>query len=442
MFIKKLPHLLVTLLAAILIGCGTSNPLADEAQSNLKNQDFEAAIASAEKSIETYPGDPLGYYYKAVALGELAGSKDDPSERLEYYKKMNDAFETAKTVADTSENKPGEIDNISGVKVAVWQNEFQKGVDYATNDSLKGTVENPMEYSLFHLRNATEIQPDSASSWNVRAQIAARNQEFKEAVTSKEKYMSMISESEIDTVDYMHLGNYYYNLGNEEKVVEAFEKGKERFPESTPIVTNLADAYRRANQPEKAISTLESLVQQNPDNAQYRLVMGTQIYQQALELQDSMGTNSEKIMDLQQKLKQANGSEKDKIKSQIQQLSDQNEKMLARKEELTNRAEKEIKKALEIRPDDPAAYETLGVIYQNRAKTLFDRRNRTTDNQQAAKFDKQGKEDIRQAMDYYEKAVELDPENQSYWRSLFQIYTFLGMDEKAQEAMEKAGMDG
>jgi len=84
MFIKKLPHLLVTLLAAILIGCGSSNPLADEAQNNLKNQDFEAAISSAEQSIEQYPGDPLGYYYKAVALGELARSLDDPNERADY----------------------------------------------------------------------------------------------------------------------------------------------------------------------------------------------------------------------------------------------------------------------------------------------------------------------------------------------------------------------
>lgn len=441
MFIKKLPHLLLTLLVAILIGCGSSNPLADEAQDNLKNQDIEAAIASAEKSIEKYPGDPLGYYYKAVALGELAGSKEDPSERLEDYKKMNETFETAKAVADTSENKPGEIENISGVKIAVWQNEFQNGVDYATDDSLKGTVENPMEYSLYHLRNATEIQPDSASSWNVRAQIAAQNKEFEEAVTSKEKYMGMISESEIDTVDYMHLGNYHYNAGNDEKVVEVFERGKERFPESEPIVTNLADAYSRAGQQEEAIATLEELVQQDPDNAQYRLVMGTKIYQQALELQDTLGTNSKKIMELQKEFNQADPSKQEEIKSQIDELSNKNEKLLAEQEELTTRAEEEIKKALEIDPEEPAAYETLGVIYQNRAKNLFDRRNRTADNEKAEEFDEQGEKDIRQAMDYYEKAIELDPDNENYWRNLFQIYTFLGMDEKAEEAMEKAGMD-
>lgn len=441
MFLKKLPHILLTLLAAILIGCGSSNPLADEAQNNLKSQDFEAAIASAEKSIEQYPGDPLGYYYKAVSLGELARSKDDPTERADYYEQMNEAFETARAVADTSENKPSELGNIPGVKVAIWQTEFQRGVDLVTDDSVMSTVENATEQSLYHLRNATDIQPDSASTWNVLAQIAAQNKEFEEAVSAKEKYMGMISESEIDTVDYMHLGNYYFNVGNEEKVVEVFERGKDRFPESKPIVTNLADAYSRAGKSEKAITTLQELVQQDPDNAQYRLVMGTQIYQQALELQDSLATNSQEIMELQKEFNQANSSKKEEIKSQIDELSNENEELLAKKEELTDRAEEEIKKALETRPDDPAAYETLGVIYQNRAKTHFDRRNRTSDNKKAAKFDEQGKKDIRQAMDYYENAVELDPENQNYWRSLFQIYTFLGMDEKAEEAMKNAGMD-
>ncbi|MDZ7660699.1 tetratricopeptide repeat protein [Fodinibius sp.] len=440
MFIKKLPHLLVTLLTVILIGCGSSNPLADEAQNNLKNQDFEAAIASAEKSIEQYPGDPLGYYYKAVALGELARSQDDPTERADYYEQMNKAFETAKSVADTSENVPSKINNISGVKVAIWQTEFQRGIDLATNDSVMSTVDNPMKLSMQHLKNATKVLPDSASSWNVYAQISARNKEFEEAVSAKDKYMNMIPESEIDTVDYLHLGNYYYNLDKHDKVVEVFEEGQERYPGSERIASALADAYGRVGEDEKAIATLNKLVEQDPKNPQYRLVMGTKLYQQALRIRDSLNTNSQEIMKLQKQFNQADQSDKEEIKSKIESLSSENEKLMKEMNELTKRAEEEIKVALEYRPNDPAAYETLGVIYQNKAKTYFDRRNRTTDNKEAARLDKVGKENIRQAMKYYEKAVELDPDNKNYWRSLFQIYTFLGMDEKAKEAMEKAGM--
>lgn len=441
MIIKKLPHLLVALLAAILIGCGSSNPLVEEAENNLKNQDFKAAISSAEQSIEQYPGDPLGYYYKAVALGELAGSKD-PAERIDYYRQMNDAFEMAKSIADTSDNVPDEIDRIDGVKLALWRNEFQRGIDLATNDSVMSTVDNPMEQSLYHLRNATTVLPDSASTWNVLAQIAARNNNFKEAVSAKEKYMNMIPESKIDTVDYLHLGNYYYHLDKHDKVVETFEKGQEQFPGSQRIVSALADAYSRAGQPEKSIATLEQLVEQDPTNPRYHLVMGTKIYQQAMRIRDTLASNSEEIMELQEKLKKADQSEKEEIKNNIESLNSENEKLMARMNKLTNRAEKEVLTALEYNPEEPAkAYETLGVIYQNKAKTYFDRRNRTTDNQEAKRLDKIGKETIRKAMDYYEKAVELNPENENYWRSLFQIYTFLGMDKKAQKAMKKAGME-
>jgi tetratricopeptide (TPR) repeat protein len=64
----------------------------------------------------------------------------------------------------------------------------------------------------------------------------------------------------------------------------------------------------------------------------------------------------------------------------------------------------------------------------------------TRDNAKAAKLDKQAKDLLRKSMTNYEKAAELDPENPEYWRSLFQIYTTLGMDEKAAEAEKKAGM--
>ncbi len=44
-------------------------------------------------------------------------------------------------------------------------------------------------------------------------------------------------------------------------------------------------------------------------------------------------------------------------------------------------------------------------------------------------------------MKYYEKATEIEPDNQDYWANLFRVYTSLGMDQKAEEAMKKAGLD-
>lgn len=441
MFIKKLPHLLLALIIAIMIGCSASNPLVDEAQSHLESQDYEQALAAAEKSIEQHPGDPMGYYFKAVALSEIAGTQEDPRERTEHYKEMNEAFSTARSIADTSESVPDEINRIDDVKNVLWQTEHNRAIEYIQSDSLKNTVDEPTVYSMNHLENATIIQPDSSLSWNVYAQVSAMNKEFEKAVEAKEKYISMVPDTSVSPDDYMQLASYHFNLENQQKVLEVFEKAQEQYPENDTIIENLADAYRRVGESDKAIAIVEKLVEKNPEDPQYNLVLGTQIYQRALQYTDTLETNSEKVLSLQKEFNEASPEEKKEIKEQIDQLSQENKELQSKVEELTQRAEDALQTTIEHRPDDADAYNTLGVIYQNRARTFFDRRNQTTDNEEAQEFHEKGQDLLKESMGYYEKAAEIDPDNTEYWKRLFEIYTTLGMDEKAKEAMQKAGMD-
>lgn len=440
MLAKKLPYLLVTLLIGLIIGCGSSNPMVDEASSSIESQNYEQALSAAEKSIEQYPGDALGYYYKAVALGEIAGEKDDPSARVDFYKQMNEAFETAKTVADTSGEKPDEINRIDAVKNVLWQTEHNRGVKMATDDSLKQTVNQPLTLAEQHLENATIIQPDSALSWNVLAQVAGMNKSFERAASAKEHYVEMVPDSTLKPSDYIQWASYQYNLDNQQRITEIFEKAQTQFPANEDIVSNLADAYNRIGEPEKAISTVEKLVEQNPDNPRYQLVLGTQIYQKALTLNDSLTANSNQLLQLEKQLRNASGSEAEQIKQKISKLEQKNQDLRPEINDLSNRAEKHLNKTIELDSDNDSAYNLLGVIYQNRAKAIFDQRNRTEDNKKAQELDQQGKAQLKEAMKYYEKAAEIKPDKQEYWRSLFSIYTALGMNEKAEEAMQKAGM--
>lgn len=442
MLMKKLPHILITLLVGVLIGCGSTNPLADEAQSNIENQNYEGALESAENSIDEYPEDPLGYYYKAVALGEIAGNEEDPDAREEYYDRMNEAFAQAQEVAEKAESVPSEIERIPAVKNVLWQTEHNRAVQLATDDSLKGTVDEPLMKSMQHLQNATMIQPDSSLSWNVLSQVSAMNKSYDEAAKAKSRYMEIIPDDSIKVDDHIQLASYYFNQDNQQKVVDVFERAQEQYPENQDIVSNLADAYNRVGEPDKAIETVATLVEQNPETPRFRLVLGTQIYQKALTFNDSLSAKSEKIIELQNKLSSVSEEEAKEIKQQISELEQEVQGLASKVEELTNRAEKQLKKTLEYDSDNASALNTLGIIYQNRAKATFDKRNRTTDNTEAAKLDEQGKELLTEAMKYYEGAAEVDPDNEEYWRSLFSIYTSLGMDEKAKEAMKKAGMEG
>lgn len=438
MFKKFIPYFFVTLLIGILAGCGSSNPFVDEAQSNIKSQNFEAALSAAEQSIQNQPNDPLGYYYKGVALGEIADTKE-PSARQDYYKRMKDAFAQAREVASKAEDVPSEIERIDAVVNTLWQTEHNKAISYASDDSVKKTVSNPLDISIAHLDNATLIQPDSVLSWDVKAQVYYMNDDVQGAITAMEEVMQLKDQPTAE--DYARMAGYYSIAEMPEKAISTLEKGQEQYPANKDIVTRLADAYTNAGETEKAIATIEALIEKEPENPQFHLVLGTQIYKTVLALSDSLKANSDKIFDLQQELRSAQGSNAGQLKQQISTLEQNNEQLQQRINGLTEKATKELNTVLEYRPNDATAYNTLGIIYQNKASALFDKRNRTTDNTKAQEIDAEAKEALKQAMEYYENAAEIDPDNQDYWKNLFSIYTALGMDQKAEEAMKKAGMN-
>ena len=143
---------------------------------------------------------------------------------------------------------------------------------------------------------------------------------------------------------------------------------------------------------------------------------------------------------MRQQLRNASGSEQEQIESEIDEL----QSLINRKEtdadELVEIAIREMKKVIELVPNDESANFILGIIYQNRAASLFDRRNNTEDNEEAQRYDEMARENLEQSLVYYERAAEINPDNPENWQSLFQVYTILGMEDKAEEAMEKAGM--
>jgi tetratricopeptide (TPR) repeat protein len=109
-------------------------------------------------------------------------------------------------------------------------------------------------------------------------------------------------------------------------------------------------------------------------------------------------------------------------------------------DDLTQRASKEIHTAIDDGQDGANVYFTLGVIHQNKASVIFEQRNLTLDNDKAKKLNDQARDELKKARDNYKKATQIDPDNKKYWRSLYQIYTALGNDQKAKEAKQKAGI--
>lgn len=436
---KKILHFSVlTLIIGIFIGCASSNPYVDDAKSNIRDGNYKAALEAAEQAITNHPQDPLGYYYKGVALGDLAQDEENPDARNETYKEMNAAFEQARELAGKMEDPPGEMENLGAVKTTIWSKEHNRAIELATNDSVKKTVDQPLKKSINHLQNATVIMPDSTLSWDVLSEVYFMDKNLDGAIEAKQKVIDLKEKPAVE--DYTRLADFYIVNKRFEEAAQLLEKARQAYPDTVAVIEKLADAYMNSGEYDKAIASVEELIQTDPQNPQYHLALGTQYYQAVLRLNDSLSTNYDQIFELQQKLQNASGSEQQNLKQQIASLEENNNKLQDRIDSLTQNAIEELNTVVEYRPNDASAYNTLGVIYQNKASALFEKRNQTADNQKASELDKQAKENLRQSMEHYEKAVEIDPDNQDYWKSLYRVYVALGMDEKAKEAEEKAGM--
>ncbi len=435
---KLLRNLLSAILfVGILASCETTDPLIEEAQKNIFTQNYDSAIAMLDRSLEKNPNNGLPHYYKALAYAEKARSIPQAAERAETYENFRESAVTAREVFATQEDVPSEAKQVNGLILNTWGYEHNQAIEYVNNDSVKATVEEPFKVSVAHLKNAVIINPDSTLSWDILAQVQTLADNYEGAIEALNTSMQM--KDPVPAEDYYRMGIYQRNADQIVESIATLEKGVEQYPDSINLVQVLADVYMQAGQREKSIRTIEDLIERDPDNAQYRLALGTQLLQATTEISEEITANYDEIYDLNTAIRNREGNA-EQLKASIDSLVNVNRDLREDMNELSDRAETELIKVTELRPEDAKAFEYLGISFQNKAAALYEERNFTTDNELANELDQQAREEIREAMKYYERAVELDPDNQKYWQALTRIYTQLDMPDKAEEAANKAGM--
>ncbi len=423
-----------SLFAALLVvffaaSCESGNPLIKPIQAGIDSQDYNAALSAADTLIYKEPANPLGYYYKAVVLGKIAEAEPIASERTPTYEDMRSNLDEAEELFAAQEEPSGESEQITPLVLNSWSLEHNEAIQYATDDSVMASVDNPLQISIAHLENATTINPDSVLSFDVLAQVYYMNSDYNNAAEALTTVIELQDQGKAS--EYDRLGSYYFLSGQPDKAVSIMREGLELYPDSVSLVQKLADGLFQIGETDEALEVMNGLIETDPNNARYYLVVGSRVYQRVLTLTDQYSENSDKIFDLERN----DGSEEE-----INELKAENEKIDAEIADLTASAEDALVKAAELDDTIPATFNTLGVLYQNKSAGLFEKRNNTVDNDEAAKYDEMAREEAQKAMKNYEKAAELDPDNTSYWSSLFRIYTLLDMREEAEAAMEKAGM--
>jgi tetratricopeptide (TPR) repeat protein len=397
---KLKPFYILFLSVGILWACETPDPLIRDAQTALQIFQFEEALEYANQAIEQDSTNALGYYYRATALASIAEDLQPPRDRKPYYEDMRKAMENAKKFGEQMDRRPGELNNIDDIITNVWANEHNQGAEIMTDDSTRQATENPDETARDHFINATTVQPDSSISFVVLSSIQYQIGEVEEATRTYERAISIMQQPVYE--DYEYLISLYFVQNRFEDARDLALKAIEEYPEETTFVQFLADTYLEIGETDKAVELIRDLIADDPENPQYYFVLGTQLFTVAEVYLNEAGRTYERIYQMQEQMSQLTQAEPANLENEIEELRKEAEEAESEGTEIMDMAVDEIKASLELAPEDDNAYNVLGIIYQNRAAALFNRRNYTLDNTLAMEFDEKARVNLRVSKQYYD----------------------------------------
>jgi tetratricopeptide (TPR) repeat protein len=431
------PLLLIIAAAGMLWACEATDPLVNEVQLFMVTGEYEEALNAVNAAIEEDENNYIAHYYKGEVLTAQAESLSDPRDRKRLYEEARSSFDTAKRIMESLEEQPGEYDQLEETVTFYWAEEFNAGVNIVNNDSVAATLSAPNQTAIAHFDNAATIQPDSALSYIVMSSVYFNENEVDMAVETYEIAMTLMDPPTVE--DYEYMISILLVQESYDRAVMYSEEAMEEYPDETVFVQLLADAFLQTGQQDRAVELIEGLIADDPNNPQYRRVLGTQIYQTVSRISDEVSELYEEAFELRREIRELSGNQRTQSENELQSLQDRISAMEQEMDDLTEISIREMKRVVELEPESESANSILGIIYQNRAASLFERRNNTEDNELAQNLDDRARQNLQEALVYYERAAELNPDNPENWQSLFQVYTTLGMEEEAMEAMERAG---
>lgn len=430
----------VMLLAGFIASCG-GDPNIESAKLNLNRQDYDKVLESANAALETNPDNPYGHYYRGIAYSEIA-KKKPVTERVEPFTNAREAFHRSLELFEASGRNTTESVFIPIRIAQLWTEEYNAAVQLVVPEDREPTRDELVR-SISHLKNSYAIEPDSVQSLDVISEVYFMIDDVPNAMAWLEK---SIENTEPDAYRYLRLSYFYTLSDRNEEALDILNRALEVMPGNIEVTQELANAYLAMGDTDKALEVVKQLIEFDPQNAQYRLVYGTQVYQYVLTMGDDVRNAYDIIAENTRMLRQEERKTRPdrNVVNSLKETIANAEELVARLsvdiEKFTQQAEDQLQEAAKLAPEEPVIFNTLGIIYQNRAAALFDQRNATEDIQKADEYDRQARAMLERSIPFYEKAAELDPDVSDYWLALFRVYTTLGMTEKALEAQEKSGL--
>jgi Tfp pilus assembly protein PilF len=367
------------LVAGFFYSCGTSQVNIDEL---LANNNYQQAMEEIDSRLSEDPNQPQLYIQRAQISAALA--KDtEPGSRAEFYTNISNDFESAIEYGAGQEQGA----TIDSLRQQYWKDEHNAGLQDFDNSS----ISNRYTQAEIHFQNALILRSDAISTYRNLSVTQFNLGNIDDAINSLKTALSYAENPSAEL--YENLGYLYLEIGNPSEAAQYYELANTDVSEDLNLAFGLVNAYISNGDSESAVDILESLVEENPDNADLRNVYGTQLYEitsEILEDLEAAYANNNSILA---------------------------EQIMLEAEGMGESAEKQLIEAFKRDTSNVEYLESLAVFYNNLSAQYLSLQN--------VAFD-EDKEVIRNkaftlidfAIDYYERLINIDPNNEEYTNRL------------------------
>lgn len=372
------------LVAGFFISCSTSQVNIDEL---LANNKYQEAITEIDNRLAENPEQPSLYIQKATINADLA-HQADPELRAEFYENTAGNFELAVEYgADASQ-----VSVIDSLRQQYWKKEHNAGLRISENEDISERYQR----AAIHFQNALILREDAVSSYKNLSIAQFNVGDLDDAIQTLETALNYTDEDPVEI--YENLGYLYLEKGDPEQAASYYEQANTNMQEDMNLAFGLINAYISEGNSEQAADMLENLVAEYPNNANLRNVYGTQLYQ----------ITSGILQDLKQAYSSNDTMLVEQIKFEAEGMGDE--------------AETQLIEAFKRDTSNTEYLESLAVFYNNLSAQYLSLLPVAFENDRAS-LESKAYTLINFAIDYYEKLVVIDPNNEEYTSKLSVLKT-------------------
>ena len=349
-----------------------------------KNGQYDKAREAIDKAIlnEKTMIDAKTWMYRGIIYLNIVFSEQYSSLDPQALEKSLESFQ--KTMELDPEDKLKQGEDIKPRIDAIGQQYFAKGVEsFNAQKFQEATVDFKKAFDVAKLNQKI----DTLALLNAGL-ASLRGESYNEAIGYYDQLLA-IGFNEPDV--YRSLAASYRGLQNNDKMLEALNKGRELYPTDAGLMLEEINAYLAMGQGAKVVDDLKELTIKDPTNYSIFFVLGT-IYG-------------------------------DETNAAMYDLS---------------KAVEYYESAIALNPEYYDAIYNLGALYINESNKLQVKANDLplTETKEYEKITEEANVIIRKALPHLEKAFELQPENQETIQVLKSIYARFKMDDKLKKMNE------